>query len=194
MEIKFNQRRISCFIDGKYFYYKKLSLLLAFFILQKWWNRKHWRFVKEGLICLTELLSWKLMAQVRYSDVFIAIQKFRPPDSQLPIFSQKIIPFVGLMLCVVLLGKQEDFFCSLLIPLYLYGVKGCSSPVKPAASLSLSMYLLLQEAYGCLISSAQGHILRHIHVMVVSFYFSINFATCYVEEIKTWRYSSQNRQ
>lgn len=35
MEIKFNRRRISCFIDGKYFNYKKLSLLLAFFYFTK---------------------------------------------------------------------------------------------------------------------------------------------------------------
>lgn len=38
------------------------------------------------------------------------------------------------MFCVVLLGKQEGFSCGLFIPLYLYGVKGHSSLVKPAFS------------------------------------------------------------
>lgn len=94
---------------------------------------------------MTELFSWKRRAQVRYYDAFILLQKFRAPDPQLPIFSQKIVPLVGLMLCVVILEKQEGFSSGLLIPLYLHGVQGHSSP-KPAFSISLSVYLLLQEA------------------------------------------------
>lgn len=173
---------------------------------------------------MTELFSRKFTAQVRYCDVFRLLRNFRPPDPQLPVFSQKIIPLVGLRRCVVLwpaysslLGRGwrdvAALWCLLSLFHFLYNIS-YSSPSGAVLALPRSMswvtrlswwlVFTLAESVLCGVGWYAGFFVIVLGcVCVDSQYWKIprlfwfNFGACYVEQTRTRRLrrdSFQSRQ